>query len=135
VKASQPMVPTIMAAAIPIRKVFPEIFILIFNDTGVNVRGQPLQHFQIDWNGCPTFAAASSRLRWDIYNECFLQFFIVFYSFSFSSHKTPATKLRAPSFPRLLRKGWGTNPLYKTAKMRYLQKSPNALIPEPMRRD
>ena len=35
------MVPTIMAAAIPIRKVFPEVFILNLNDTRLSARGQP----------------------------------------------------------------------------------------------
>jgi hypothetical protein len=35
------MVPTIMAAAIPIRNVFLEIFIVISYDTSGRVQGQP----------------------------------------------------------------------------------------------
>jgi hypothetical protein len=37
------MVPTMTTAAIPIRKVFPEFFIAISNDTRVEGWGQPLE--------------------------------------------------------------------------------------------
>ena len=43
------MVPTMTAAAIPIRKVFPEFFIATSNDTSVEGRGQPAGAYSVIW--------------------------------------------------------------------------------------